>query len=128
MLPVSLDLYARLLRNYILLSLLLILSCQIQAQSALKLLIQEKDQSIFWSKINAEKNKIVDNQKDTATFIISKNQTLDSLCRIVLKTFREQSYLAASIDGLTFLPDSSALGTFGWALPCDWCTLNRQIQ
>ncbi|MCB9342802.1 MAG: BamA/TamA family outer membrane protein [Lewinellaceae bacterium] len=116
MLPVSLDLYARLLRNYILLSLLLILSCQIQAQSALKLLIQEKDQSIFWSKINAEKNKIVDNQKDTATFIISKNQTLDSLCRIVLKTFREQSYLAASIDGLTFLPDSSALGTF-WLGP-----------
>lgn len=101
----------------------LLFASQLCGQSSFVLKVQASEQDLFWKNIKDIKIKNIDNQGNIAIFALKNNDALDTICRAVLQHFRSQSFLAASIDSLQYLPDSSLSAQFHLGPAMRWVSL-----
>ncbi len=101
----------------------LLLASQLYGQRVFELKIPASEQTQFWKNINGIKLTGIDNQANIAKFTLKNNSSLDTICPALLKHFRNQSFLAASIDSLRYLPDSSITAQFHLGPAMQWISL-----
>ena len=93
------------------------------SQKTLQLQLNPTDESRFWSAINDFKPKPLGPHSHLATFRLASPNMADTLCRDLLRYFRDKSFLSASIDSLTIQGDSLFTAKCWLGPPIRWITL-----
>lgn len=101
----------------------LLLAGHLYGQRSLVLTIQASEQEMFWKNIAGIKLAGIEHQDSTAKIVLKNNNSLDTVCLALLKHFRNQAFLAASVDSLQRLPDSSFTAQFHLGPAMHWISL-----
>lgn len=101
----------------------LLFAGQLSGQSVFELKISQTEQGLFWKNLSGIKASGIENRDSAAIFPLKNNNALDTVCRTLLQHFRSRSFLAASIDSLQYLPDSSLSARFYLGPAMRWVSL-----
>jgi outer membrane protein assembly factor BamA len=102
-----------------------------RGQGTLKLSINPADQVIFWAKMQSFSPAPRQSEPGIATFQLTSKTNVDSVCRSLLKHFRNRAHLAISIDSLQNQGDTLFEGQCWLGPSMKWLNLrinNPQAQ
>lgn len=91
--------------------------------SELELRVSDADEEVFWASVRDFKGTVPVRRSESAVFVLKPPVGLDSLCTVLLKHFRAQSFLVASIDSLEQRSDSVHVGVFYLGPAMRWLRL-----